>query len=88
VSLQWGIEFSTMSHGSTTKYGRNPHSYDGVEVRRIFHTLRSVAIENFNEHFKSIFDGHGQVPSKGLLATRRFALGGHLGLSTCLMVSL
>jgi len=33
-----------------------------VEVRRIFHTLRSIAMENFNEHFKGIFDGHGQVP--------------------------
>lgn len=59
----------------TTNYGRYPHTDDGVEVRRIFHKLRSVAIENFNEHFKGIFDGHGQVPTKGLLATQRFALG-------------
>jgi Transposase DDE domain len=59
----------------TTKYGRYPHSDDGVEVRRTFHKLRSVAIENYNEHFKGIFDGHGQVPTKGLLATQRFALG-------------
>jgi hypothetical protein len=58
-----------------TKYGRYPHTDDGVEVRRIFHKLRSLAIENFNEHFKGIFDGHGQVPTKGLLATQRFALG-------------
>ena len=48
---------------------------DGVEVRRVFHKLRSIARENFNEHFKSIFDGHGQVPTKGLIATQRFALG-------------
>ncbi len=46
-----------------------------VEVRRIFHKLRSVAMENFNEHFKGIFDGHGQVPTKGLIPTQRFALG-------------
>jgi hypothetical protein len=59
----------------TTKYGRYPHTDDGVEVRRVFHKLRSVAMENFNEHFKGIFDGHGQVPTKGLLATQRFALG-------------
>lgn len=52
-----------------------PHTDDGVEVRRIFHKLRSLAIENFNEHFKGIFDGHGQVPTKGLTNTRRFALG-------------
>jgi hypothetical protein len=58
-----------------TKYGRYPHTDDGVEVRRIFHKLRSLAIENFNEHFKGIFDGHGQVPTKGLIHTRRFALG-------------
>ena len=58
-----------------TQYGRYPHTDDGVEVRRIFHKLRSIAMENFNEHFKGIFDGHGQVPTKGLLATQRFALG-------------
>lgn len=59
----------------TTTYGRYPHTDDGVEVRRIFHKLRAVAIENFNEHFKGIFDGHGQVPTKGLIATQRFADG-------------
>jgi hypothetical protein len=55
--------------------GPYPHTDDGVEVRRIFHKLRSLAIENFNEHFKGIFDGHGQVPTKGWTNTRRFALG-------------
>lgn len=59
----------------TTRYGPYPHNDAGVEVRRIFHKLRSLAIENFNEHFKGIFDGHGQVPTKGLLNTQRFALG-------------
>jgi len=59
----------------TTKYGRYPHTDDGAEVRRIFHKLRSVAIENFNEHFKGIFDGHGQVLTKGRMNTARFALG-------------
>jgi hypothetical protein len=59
----------------TTQPGRYPHTDDGVEVRRIFHKLRSTAIENFNEQFKGIFDGHGQVPTKGLTNTRRFALG-------------
>jgi hypothetical protein len=46
----------------TTNYGCYPHTDDGVEVRRIFHKLRSLAMEIFNEHFKGIFDGHGQVP--------------------------
>lgn len=59
----------------TTQYGPYPHTDDGVEVRRIFHKLRSLAIENFNGHFKGIFDAHGQVPTKGLANTRRFALG-------------
>ena len=59
----------------TTQYGTYPHSDEGVEVRRIFHKLRSLAMENFNEHFKGIFDAHGQVPTKGLVNTQRFALG-------------
>ena len=59
----------------TSRYGSYPHTDPGVEFRRIFHKLRSLAIENFNEHFKGIFDGHGQVPSKGLVNIRRFALG-------------
>ena len=58
-----------------TQYGRYPHTDAGVAVRRVFHQLRSHSIENFNEHFKGIFDGHGQVPTKGLIATQRFALG-------------
>lgn len=48
----------------TTKYGRYPHTDDGVEVRRTFHKLRSVAMENFNELIFGIFDGHGQVPPR------------------------
>ena len=59
----------------TTQPGRYPHPDDGVDVRRIFHKLRSTAIETFNEQFKGIFDAHGQVPTKGLTNTRRFALG-------------
>lgn len=58
-----------------SRRGPYPHTDDGVEVRRMFHKLRSGAIENFNEHFKGIFDAHGQVPTKGLTNTRRFALG-------------
>jgi hypothetical protein len=59
----------------TTEYGPYPHTDPGVEVRHIFHKLRSLAIESFNEHFKGIFDGHGQVPTKGLINTQRFVLG-------------
>ena len=52
-----------------TRYGRYPHTDAGVEVRRVFHKLRSLAMENFNELIFGIFDGHGQVPTKGLIAT-------------------
>jgi hypothetical protein len=55
--------------------GPHPHHDDGVEVRRLFHQLRSHAIENFNGQFKAIFDCGGAVPTKGLVATCRFALG-------------
>jgi plasmid stabilization system protein ParE len=59
----------------TSKRGAYPHTDSGVEVRRIFHKLRTLANENFNEHFKSIFDVHGHVPTKGRVNTARFALG-------------
>ena len=58
-----------------TRRGRYPHQDDGVEVRRVFHKLRSLAIESFNEQFKGIFDVHGPVPTRGLVRTQRFALG-------------
>jgi hypothetical protein len=59
----------------TPHYGSYPHDDEGKEVRRIFHRLRHQAIENFNEQFKTIFDVHQQVPTKGLVNTTRFALG-------------
>lgn len=59
----------------TTRRGAYPHTDGGVAVRRVFHKLRSLAMENFNEHFKGIFGVHGAVPTKGLRNTQRFALG-------------
>jgi hypothetical protein len=59
----------------TTRRGAYPHTDGGVEVRRVFHKLRSLAMENFNEHLKGIFGVHGSVPTKGLRNTQRFALG-------------
>ena len=59
----------------TSKHGRYPHTDPGVEVRRVCHKLRSVANENFNEQFKGIFEAHGSVPTRGLVRTRRWALG-------------
>ena len=59
----------------TTQYGPYPHTDDGAKVRSVFHKLRSVANENFNEHIKAIFNGHDRVPTKGLVSTQRYALG-------------
>jgi hypothetical protein len=58
----------------TGKNNPYPHQDDGVQVRKVLHKTRSIAIENFHEHFKAIFDVHGAVPTKGLLATQRFVL--------------
>jgi hypothetical protein len=59
----------------TSQRGPYPHRDDGVEVRRIFHQLRSHAIENFNGQFKAIFDCQRQVPTRGLRHTQSFVLG-------------
>ena len=65
----------------TSKRGSYPHTDTGVEVRRIFHELRSRAIENFNGQFKSIFDVHAQVPTKGC-STPLDSRSGHPSLPT------
>jgi IS5 family transposase len=59
----------------TARRGAYPHADAGKEVRRVFHQLRSHAVENWNEHVKALFDAHRPVPTRGLVATRRFALG-------------
>jgi DDE family transposase len=58
-----------------TRRGTYPHTDDGVEVRRIFHKLRSQAIEPFNNLFKSVFAWHTQMPVKGLCRSQLLALG-------------
>jgi len=58
-----------------TRRGRYPHRDGGVEVRRIFHKLRSLAIEPFNGVFKNIFEWRGQMPVKGLKRCQLLALG-------------
>jgi hypothetical protein len=55
--------------------GPYPHTDDGVAVRRLLHKTRSATIETFNEQFKGIFDGHAHVPTRGMAATQRYALG-------------
>jgi len=69
-----------------TQQGPYPHTDAGVEVRRIFHTERSTAIENFNGQFKAIFDVNGPVPTRGLVATARWVLGAVLVYQLTLLV--
>lgn len=59
----------------TTQHGAYPHTGPGMEVRRVFHKLRSITIENFNEQYKAIFSAHDQVQTKGEINTKRWALG-------------
>ncbi len=59
----------------TTRHDAYPHNDGGVEVRRIFHKLRSLAIDHLNQHVTGIFGVHGSVPTKGVRNTQRFALG-------------
>lgn len=47
----------------------------GKDVRRIFHALRGIAMENFNSLFKSINGVYRQLPTRGLVNTQRFLLG-------------
>jgi len=49
--------------------GPYPHTDAGAQVRRIFHSLRGAASENFDEHFEAIFEVHGPVPTKGKMGT-------------------
>jgi hypothetical protein len=58
-----------------SRHGAYPHTDPGVEVRRIFHTLRSQAIEPFNALFKNVFEWGGQVPLKGLKRVKLIVLG-------------
>jgi hypothetical protein len=58
-----------------TRRGASPHHDDGVDVRRLFHKLRSQAIEPFNGWFKNVLEWRTQMPVKGLRRSQRLALG-------------
>jgi hypothetical protein len=59
----------------TSQYGAYPHCDKGMELRRIYHKMRSQSIEPFNGLFKRIFTWRTQMPFKGLLRTKLFVLG-------------
>jgi hypothetical protein len=58
-----------------TRRGPYPHRDGGVEVRKIFHKLRSQAIEPFNGLFKNVFGWRMKMPVKGLQRSQLLALG-------------
>jgi hypothetical protein len=58
-----------------TRRGAYPHTDGGVEVRRIFHKLRSQAIEPCNGLFQNLVAWGGQMPVKGLRRCPLLALG-------------
>lgn len=58
-----------------TRRGPHPHTDDGVDVRRIFHKLRSQTIEPFNGLLKNVFEFDGQLPVRGRQRTRLFVVG-------------
>lgn len=58
-----------------TRRGPHPHTDGGVEVRRIFHKLRSQSIEPFNGLFKNVFGWGKNLPVKGLNKSQLCALG-------------
>ncbi|MDQ4078862.1 MAG: transposase [Chloroflexota bacterium] len=59
----------------TTRRGKYPHGDGGAPVRKLFHQLRSTAIEPFNGLFKNIFEWRNQVPVRGLRRTQLIVLG-------------
>jgi hypothetical protein len=58
-----------------TRRGPYPHRDGGAEVRKIFHKLRSQAIEPFNGLFKNVFGWRMKMPVKGLQRSQLLALG-------------
>jgi hypothetical protein len=58
-----------------TRRGAHPHRDGGVDVRKVFHKLRSQAIEPFNGLFKNVFEWRVKMPVKGLQRSQLLALG-------------
>jgi hypothetical protein len=58
-----------------TQRGPYPHRDAGTEVRKVFHQLRSQAIEPFNGVYKNVFEWRVKMPVKGLQRSQLLALG-------------
>lgn len=69
-------------HLVTARRGAYPHTDAGTEVRRVFHQLRSHAVEDGNGGLKGLFGCGDRGPTCGRMPTRRFVLGGRPRLLT------
>ena len=58
-----------------TPRGPSPPRDEGVEVRKVFHKLRSQAIEPFNGLYKNVFEWRVKMPVKGWQCSQLLALG-------------
>jgi hypothetical protein len=58
-----------------TRRGSSPHRDSGVEVRKVFHKLRSPAIAPVNGVFKNAFEWRVKMPVKGVQRSQLLALG-------------
>jgi hypothetical protein len=58
-----------------TRRGSYPHRDGGAEVRKVFHKLRSQAIEPFNGLYKNVFEWRVKMPVQGLQRSQLLALG-------------
>jgi hypothetical protein len=68
-----------------TGHGPYPHCDGGVEVRKVFHKLRSQAIEPFNGLFKNVFEWRMKRPIKGLQRSQLLALDAVLSYQLVLL---
>ena len=58
-----------------TRRGPHPHRDSGVEVRKVFHKLRSPALEPFHGLFKNVLEWRVKMPVQGLQRSQLLALG-------------
>lgn len=58
-----------------TRRGPSPHTDGGGEVRKLFHKLRSQAIEPFNGLCKNVWGWQKNLPVKGLQRSQLLGLG-------------
>ena len=58
-----------------SQYGRSPHPDAGAAARRVVHQRRSAASEHVKGQCTAIVDGPGALPTTGLVARQRCALG-------------